>query len=79
MRGKNSKANMIKYFYKSSLSVGDRLLRRREMVVSCRRKYSVALVVDLYKLFFHATLSQPHYYVSSRCFDKSTSSINCEI
>lgn len=35
---------MIKYFYKSSLS--DRVVRRKEMLVSCRRKYSAALVVD---------------------------------
>lgn len=38
---------MIKYFYKSRCRGSDRVVRR-EMVLSCRRKYSAALVVDLY-------------------------------
>lgn len=39
---------MIKYFYKSRCRGSGRVVRRREMVLSCRRKYSAALVVDLY-------------------------------
>lgn len=45
---KTLKQNMIKYFHKTSLGGSDRVVRRKEMVASCRRKYSVALVVDLY-------------------------------
>lgn len=45
---KTLKQNMIKYFHKTSLGGSDRVVRRKEMVLSCRRKYSVALVVDLH-------------------------------
>jgi len=34
------KQNMIKYFSKSSLDDSDRVARRKEMMMSCRRKFS---------------------------------------
>lgn len=60
--GKTLKQNMIKYFSKNSLGGSDRVVRRKEMMVSCRRKYSAALVVDLYECtgFFFLPLCLNH-------------------